>query len=280
MHTSVYNESQRLLDAHLPTDRSLTVLELGSRVVANQKINHRSLFDETRCSYIGLDIVDGENVDIVMDEPYRIPVATESVDVAVCGQVFEHVPFFWISFLELARVLRPDGFLLLSAPSRGHVHSPPFDGWRFHHQGFEALGSFAGLRVVEATTDYPPTHPESKRFDYTGIAADRYTHEYWGDTVALYQKTLRYDESRIGPLREQLVSWGNFCARTPLDRRTPTSNHVVGSHDPDPAADVGPQQTERGSNASLSSRMKRHLPTSVRVRLSRAKRWMLRIGDS
>lgn len=205
MHTSVYNESKRLLDAYLPSDRSLRVLELGSRVVANQNLNHRTLFDETRCSYPGLDIVDGENVDVVMDEPYRIPVDSESVDVAVCGQVFEHVPFFWVSFLELARV----------------------------------------------------------------------THHYWGDTVALYQKSLRYDESRIRPHREQLVSWGNYCAVTPLERRSSVARSDSTRAIVEPGRPEGTRgRRRRPSTASMSNALKRRLPFPVRQRLSTCKQWM------
>jgi SAM-dependent methyltransferase len=65
-----------------------------------------------------------------MKKPYQIPLRRHSVDVVVSGQTFEHIPFFWVSILELARILRPGGYLFITVPSRGHVHEVR-DCWRF-----------------------------------------------------------------------------------------------------------------------------------------------------
>ena len=58
-----------------------------------------------------------------MEKPYRIPVKSGSFDIVLSGQVFEHVPLFWASLLEIARVMKPEGYFFLTVPSRGHVHA-------------------------------------------------------------------------------------------------------------------------------------------------------------
>jgi ubiquinone/menaquinone biosynthesis C-methylase UbiE len=44
-----------------------------------------------------------------MAKPYRLPLRSNSVDVVVSGQAFEHIPFVWVSITEIARVLRRGG---------------------------------------------------------------------------------------------------------------------------------------------------------------------------
>ena len=93
---------------------------------------------------------------------------------AISGQAFEHVDFFWASFLEIARVIKPGGLVFLIAPSRGPEHRYPVDCWRFYPDGYRALSRWAGLFLVEVHTDWEPSSdPESAQ---------------WGDTVGVFAK--------------------------------------------------------------------------------------------
>ena len=73
--------------------------------------------------YTGLDIdpsADGRSVDVVGDL-CRAPIATGSVDVAVCFHVFEHIPDDRSAMSELARLLSPSGFAFVQVPWRKDV---------------------------------------------------------------------------------------------------------------------------------------------------------------
>ena len=86
--------------------------------------------------YSGLDVEKGPNVDIVVENPYDWEIPDSSYDVVISGQAFEHIEFFWLTFLEMARVLKPQGLIILIAPSRGPQHRYPVDCWRFYPDGY------------------------------------------------------------------------------------------------------------------------------------------------
>ena len=124
----------------------LTVLDLGSMDVNG---SYREIFDHPKWRYQGLDLAEGENVDIVLKNTYSWKeVKSDSVDVLVSGQAFEHMEFFWITMLEVARVLKPGGLCCIIAPSSGYEHRYPVDCWRFFPDGMDALARFARLKVL------------------------------------------------------------------------------------------------------------------------------------
>jgi SAM-dependent methyltransferase len=94
------------------------------------------------CHYAGVDRAAGPNVDIVLDDPYRLPFRDE-FDLAVSTSCFEHAEFFWLVFAEMARVVRSGGFLYISAPTGGVVHRHPVDCWRFYPDAGMALQHWA-----------------------------------------------------------------------------------------------------------------------------------------
>ncbi|MGH8823988.1 MAG: methyltransferase domain-containing protein [Jiangellaceae bacterium] len=194
MHPSAYAEMNRCVETYLPRDRRYEVVDFGSRCSPRQTVTHRDLFRQHTCTVTGVDIKPGRNVDLVMKKPYQIPLRRHSADVVMSGQTFEHIPFFWVSILELARILRPGGYLFITVPSRGHVHDVN-DCWRFYPDGMRALAAFSGLEVVEARTDFPPKLAGGRRHDYGRIDT---TTSYWGDTVGVFRK-------RVG--RQPLPSW-------------------------------------------------------------------------
>jgi SAM-dependent methyltransferase len=93
--------------------------------------------------YTGVDFVAGKNVDVVLQDPYKLPFDNESVDVIICSSMFEHSQMFWLSFLEIMRILRPHGIFYLSSPSNGLFHRFPVDCWRFYPDAGNALITWA-----------------------------------------------------------------------------------------------------------------------------------------
>ncbi|RZB38067.1 MAG: hypothetical protein SRB2_00413 [Desulfobacteraceae bacterium Eth-SRB2] len=132
----------------------LRVLDLGSLDING---SYREFFDIPPWVYGGMDMVSGKNVDIILKNPYKWrEIKSESADVLISGQAFEHIEFFWITILEIARVLRPGGLCCIIAPSGGFEHRYPVDCWRFYPDGFAALARFARLEVLEVSTQWDP----------------------------------------------------------------------------------------------------------------------------
>ena len=90
---------------------------------------------------------------IVLDDPYKVPLEDNYADVVVSGQMFEHCEFFWLSFLEMVRVVRPGGYIFLIAPMHGKVHRYPVDCWRFYPDAYAALAKWGKVELVDAWTE-------------------------------------------------------------------------------------------------------------------------------
>jgi len=202
MHTSALAHMQLSAETYLRKGSHYDVLDFGSQAAGNRR-THREVLVDYDVDYVGVDVVPGENVDLVMKKPYRIPAKSNSFDLVITGSAFEHITFMWASFLEICRVLRPGGLIFLTAPSRGHIHFE-MDCWRFYPDSMRALAAFARVDLLEAHTDMPPKHPRGG-VDYAGVDYDR---NYWGDTVGVFRKPLSYSLA-VRPVREVLVWWAN-----------------------------------------------------------------------
>jgi SAM-dependent methyltransferase len=186
----------RYLDAR--RNEPLTVIDLGS---ADLNGSYRALFALPPWRYLGVDLVAGENVDIVLRDPYRWrELGSESIDVVVSGQTFEHTEFFWETMLEIARVLKPRGMCCIIAPSCGPEHRFSRDCWRIFADGFSAVARYAGLEVVDVQTqweDLPDYDLESNK---------------WHDSVLIARKPVRSFATR---LRWQIYSGLRRFVRPP-----------------------------------------------------------------
>lgn len=176
MHQSSYDRMTAFKEKYLRplTNEYLSILDLGSMDVNG---SYREIFRNPRWRYRGMDASPGKNVDIVLKTPYdwkEIP--TGSTDVLISGQAFEHIEFFWITMLEVARVLKPGGLCCIIAPSAGPEHRYPVDCWRIYPDGCAALAKFAKLALLEASTQWD--------------ADDRYDEDSkpWRDTVMVAKK--------------------------------------------------------------------------------------------
>jgi SAM-dependent methyltransferase len=154
MHASSLENMQKCLDRHVGRgffdDQLRTVIDLGA---ADYNGSYRRLFEEIPCTYIGLDLQPGPGIDVVLEDPYQLPYRDESIDLVVSGQTFEHCEYFWDLFREMVRVLSPDGFLLLIAPSEGKIHRYPVDCYRFYPDAYAALARYAGCHAVAVWRD-------------------------------------------------------------------------------------------------------------------------------
>ena len=200
MHKTSYAHMSRLVKTYLDSAQSLKVIDLGSFRIDNRNLSYRDLLTRPNWNYVGVDIVAGPNVDVVLESAYALPFDTDSVDVIVCGQVFEHVEFFWLTWAEMIRVLRPDGLVFLIAPSRGFDHKFPVDCWRFYPDSYRALAKLEHCELLEVHTDglMQQTDTEVSAMSRAWtllsflIKQNVWTIRYfWGDTVGVFRKKNR-----------------------------------------------------------------------------------------
>ena len=92
-------------------------------------------------------------MDIVLTDPYHVPLPDASVDVVLSGQMLEHCEFFWLAFQEMVRLMKPEGFIFLIAPSAGPIHRYPVDCYRFYPDAYHALAKLAGCHLQAVWRD-------------------------------------------------------------------------------------------------------------------------------
>lgn len=172
MHQSSMDNMRRCIRKYLDPrprrDRKLVVVDLGATDING---SYRALFDTAHFDYIGVDLAAGPGVDLVIDDPHRIPLAAASADVVVSGQMLEHNAFFWLTFQEKVRLLHDDGFIFMIAPSRGQIHRYPADCYRFFPDSYAALAKLTNTVLVDCWLD----------------------DNHWGDLVGVFRKS--YDKA-------------------------------------------------------------------------------------
>ncbi len=177
MHQSSYDKMVRFRDRFLCAhgDEPLLIYDLGSQDVNG---SYRPIFSAPAWHYVGIDMAPGRNVDIVLHNPYVFrEVASDSADVVISGQAFEHIRYFWITILEIARILKPGGICCILAPAGGPEHRYPYDCWRFYPDGMRALADFSRLEVLEAATQW----------ENAGYADDS---DQWHDSLLICRKPM------------------------------------------------------------------------------------------
>jgi SAM-dependent methyltransferase len=139
MHHTAMENGSRFFNTYMTAIDAATVVDVGA-----QNING-SLREicPSRFQYIGVDFTPGSGVDIIMEDPYKLPLEDASADVVVSTSCFEHSELFWILYLEIIRVLKAEGLFYLNAPSNGPYHRFPVDCWRFYPDCAVALVHWA-----------------------------------------------------------------------------------------------------------------------------------------
>ncbi len=106
--------------------------------------------------------------------------------------MFEHDEFFWDTFLNMSRALKPGGFLYINVPSGGHYHGHPGDAWRFYKDAAKYLSKWAARNDIFIELVFTTLFPQLP------IVEDMF---HFGDNVMIFYKPhsvdFKLDESLL-----------------------------------------------------------------------------------
>jgi len=89
------------------------VLDIGSLDING---NNRHLFED--CEYVGLDIAEGKNVDVI-SLAHEYNVSDETYDIIITNDCFEHDMFFEKTIINIVRMLKKGGLFLFTCKTDG-----------------------------------------------------------------------------------------------------------------------------------------------------------------
>ena len=107
---------------------------------------YRSVIQPIVDKYSTLDIEARDSeVDYLCNVESMDSVPDESFDSAMCINVLEHVPNPGVAAKEIARILKPNGVLIVFTPFLARIHEEPHDYYRFTGYGLQHLFENAGF---------------------------------------------------------------------------------------------------------------------------------------
>ena len=131
--------------AKAPENSSL--IELGSR--ARSGNSYRSLFPSIS-NYTGVDLVAGDNVDIIADLHVLSRAVKSQYDFAFSVSVFEHLLMPWVAAVELNSVLVDGGVAYIQSHPTWPLHDEPWDFFRFSKNAWHGIfNSLTGFEVLD-----------------------------------------------------------------------------------------------------------------------------------
>ncbi|MFN0279629.1 MAG: class I SAM-dependent methyltransferase [Pyrinomonadaceae bacterium] len=145
-----------------------------------------------------------------------MPFADESIDTIICTEVLEHVSDPERAISEFARVMRPDGVIITTAPFFFPIHDK-FDFYRYSDKGLAEMMQRHGL-IIERI----------EPLSGTGMTLALLINIYWFDIGFLWTKWLYPIGLALRPLLLLVVSIINILGW--IADRVLRSNHMSFDH--------------------------------------------------
>jgi hypothetical protein len=139
----------------LANDNEMRVLEIGSRLVTRAKPFGKDL---SGAEYVGFDLYEGPNVDVVGDAHKLSAYFDERFDLIFSSAVFEHLAMPWIVAEEIAKLLNLGGYVFVETHYSYSSHERPWHFFQFSEEALKVLFSPAmGFECIEAGVSNPIT---------------------------------------------------------------------------------------------------------------------------
>lgn len=146
MHDACREIFKRFVLRHMDKEKECKILEVGSR---NINGTMRKQADSKKWEYTGIDIIDGDCVDIIVKEHDWDNIENNYYDYVISSQAFEHIRYPWVVAKLVYDKCKDGGKICIIAPNRHHYHPHPVDCYRYMKDGFEALFSeWAGFKTI------------------------------------------------------------------------------------------------------------------------------------
>ncbi|MEK7948532.1 methyltransferase domain-containing protein [Pigmentiphaga sp. YJ18] len=178
------------------------VLDIGALDING---NNRFLFDD--CLYLGLDVAEGRNVDLIC-AGHELLMPDATFDVIISTECFEHDQFYQKTLRNIYRMLKPGGLFLFSCattgrPEHGTRRTNPHDapliqdkgGWADYYKNLEE----SDIReVFEVEADF-------SRFEFS-IGHDTKDLYFYGIKTGEFDARANYSFSDASGERSRLVT--------------------------------------------------------------------------
>lgn len=149
-----FHKTSLMLHAFLASlDRpGVRVLDIGGR--SRSRNDFSLLFKRAEC--VVLDILPGENVDVVGDAHEMANfLLAESFDAVYSVSTFEHLLMPWAVAIQMNQILKPGGVALIFSHQTLAVHDQPWDFWRFSDTAWEALfNERTGFEIIDRAMSF------------------------------------------------------------------------------------------------------------------------------
>jgi len=155
-----------------------------------------------------------------------IPVSDATFDVVICTEVLEHVPYPIDALKEMARIVKPGGRILVTAPLASYLHQAPY-----HYYGGYTPYWYRRF-LPETGFELESIDTNQGFFSLFGQEAQRY-HELLRSpqakrTAFPVRIQLRVLAFAMLPLKHLLPLFGNWLDRLNLETMATAGYHVVG----------------------------------------------------
>ena len=80
------------------SNEKVIILDIGSQTSDIDKLKRWKEIFPKNSTYLGVDLVEANNVDLVLEDPYVYPFNDNYADIIIANSIFEHSEFFWVLF--------------------------------------------------------------------------------------------------------------------------------------------------------------------------------------
>lgn len=126
-----------------------TALEVGSR--ARSGVNNRDTYLPKEIDFTGVDVLEGECVDVVCDaHELSKHVKNNHYELVYSLNVFEHILMPWKVVLELNKVMKKGGIVMIFTHHAYPLHDLPWDYFRFSDNAWYSMFNKAtGFEIIK-----------------------------------------------------------------------------------------------------------------------------------